>query len=49
MNIEFQIEDRYSGILVWKNKVQSELKMAVGVPGFPAKKVFGVMDPAFIE
>jgi hypothetical protein len=47
-NISFHIRDRYSMLREMQNQVKNNIRNGKSLPEFPAKKMFGNLDEAFL-
>ena len=47
--ISFHIRDRYSSIREFQSMVKRSIGSVDVLPSFPKKKLFGNMDPGFLE
>ena len=48
-DISFHLKDRYSSIREFQSMVKRQIGSADGTPSFPKKKIFGNMEPAFLQ
>lgn len=48
-DIAFHIKDRYSSLREFQGMIKRNIGSADGCPSFPKKKLFGNMEPAFLQ
>ena len=48
-DISFHLKDRYSSMREFQAMVKRQIGSSDGMPTFPKKKIFGNMEPAFLQ